>query len=69
MSFDVKDLQLSKDLASTAKLQVTVFCYGPGDEPPRPQDLENDTEQAERQLDDLGAAVLNTIDTSEHKDA
>mmetsp|Transcript_41267 Transcript_41267/g.92677 ORF Transcript_41267/g.92677 Transcript_41267/m.92677 type:complete len:1537 (+) Transcript_41267:145-4755(+) len=68
-SFVKKDLQLSKDLASTAKLQVTVFCYGPGDEPPRPQDLENDTEQAERQLDDLGAAVLNTIDTSEHKDA
>eukprot|EP00403_Amphidinium_massartii_P003489 CAMPEP_0178373444 /NCGR_PEP_ID=MMETSP0689_2-20121128/1866_1 /TAXON_ID=160604 /ORGANISM="Amphidinium massartii, Strain CS-259" /LENGTH=1645 /DNA_ID=CAMNT_0019993387 /DNA_START=79 /DNA_END=5017 /DNA_ORIENTATION=+ len=68
-SFVKKDLQLSNELTLTAKLQVTVFCYGPGDEPPRPDDLENDTEQAERQMDDLGAAVLNTVDTSEHKDA
>lgn len=53
-----KTLQLSTGAQLTSKLTVTVFCYGEGESPPRPEDLEQDTQEAAAHLEDLGAAVL-----------
>lgn len=55
-----KWIQLSTGTMKTAKLKVTVFSYGEGDAPPRPEDLENDADETAAHLNDLGAAVLNT---------
>lgn len=54
-----KWIQLSKDTMLTAKMKVTVFSYGEGQDPPRPEDLENDADETAAQLKDLNAAVLN----------
>lgn len=53
-----KTLQLVNAAQLTAKLTVTVFCYGEGDEPPVPEDMEQDDEEVAAHLQDLGAAVL-----------
>lgn len=55
-----KWLQLSYDSQLTSKMMVTVFSYGEGDDPPRPEDLENDAEETAAQLKDLNNAVMNT---------
>jgi len=55
-----KWVQLSSDTMKTAKLLVTVFSYGENDNPPRPEDMDNDGEEAAAHLNDLNAAVLNT---------
>eukprot|EP00927_Polykrikos_kofoidii_P045598 TRINITY_DN39637_c0_g1_i1.p1 TRINITY_DN39637_c0_g1~~TRINITY_DN39637_c0_g1_i1.p1 ORF type:complete len:1718 (-),score=265.09 TRINITY_DN39637_c0_g1_i1:109-5262(-) len=53
-----KYLQLTLSTQNTARLQVTVFCYGEGDTPPRPEDIENDPLDVAAQLEDLNNAVL-----------
>jgi len=58
-SYVKKWIQLSVDSMKTAKLSVTVFSYGEGDTPPRPEDTEQDAEEVSAQLKDLGAAVLS----------
>lgn len=57
-TYSHKTLRLSNGAQLTAKLKVTVFCYGEGDDPPKPEDEMDDGEDAAAHLEDLGAAVM-----------
>lgn len=57
-SYVQKVLDAMLGAQQTAKIKVTVFCYGNGDEPPKPEDMEQDGEETAAQLENLNLAVL-----------
>lgn len=58
-------------MSEPARAKVSVFCYGEGDDPPKPEhdDAGDHDETVAAQFDDLGAAVLGLGQENNHVQA